>query len=105
MTNSESTIGSALRRDFRPDPTDAARRSLLGRARLSGLTSLTSRARVALGALIGLVLTGVGIAVASASTGDSFGIPRQGRHAQSWVVGLLSPFGGFLSAPRFFVAF
>jgi alpha-1,6-mannosyltransferase len=105
MTNSESTVGSAVRRDFRSDPSDGRRRLLRDRARPSGLTSLNSRERIALGALIGLVLTGVGIAVASAGTGDSFGIPRQGRHAQSWVVGLLSPFGGYLSAPRFFVAF
>jgi hypothetical protein len=105
MPNSESTIGSAVRRDFRPDPADSRRRLLRGRGWPSGLTSLTSRERAALGALIGLVLTGIAIAVASASTGDSFGIPRQGRHAESWVVGLLAPFGGSLTAPRFFVAF
>jgi alpha-1,6-mannosyltransferase len=105
MPNSESTIGSAVRRDFRPGPADSRRRLLRGRGWPSGLTSLTSRERAALGALIGLVLTGIAIAVASASTGDSFGIPRQGRHAEPWVVGLLAPFGGFLTAPRFFVAF
>lgn len=104
MTNSESTIGSAVRRDFRPDPADSRGR-LRGRNWASGLTSLTSRERAALGALIGLVVTGIAIAVASASTGDSFGIPRQGRHAESWVAGLLAPFGGYLTAPRFFVAF
>jgi hypothetical protein len=105
MTNSESTIGSAVRRDFRPDAADSRQRLRSGRDSASGLTSLTSRERVALGALIGVVLIGVGIAVASAGTGDSFGIPRQGKHAQSWVVGLLEPFGGYLNAPRFFVAF
>jgi hypothetical protein len=100
MTHGESTIGSTIRRDLRPDP--AGRRMLLLRGTpFARLTSLSGRELAALGGLTGVVATGIAIAVASASTGNAFGIPRQGHTAERWVVGPLAPLGGGLTPPRF----
>jgi Glycosyltransferase family 87 len=67
------------------------------------LESFPARELAALGALLGVVATGAGIALSSASTANSFGIPRQGDNAERWVVGPLAPFGGALTPPRFIV--
>jgi len=100
MTGGQSTIGSTVRPDLRlgqPEPERATRRERAG--------SLSRRELAALGALVGLVVTGTAIAVASASTGNSFGLPRQNHNAVSWVVGPLAPLGGGLNPQRFTVLF
>src|SRR5205085_7687864 len=103
MTRGESTIGSTVRRDLRLDQAERGRRSASWRNGLRGLGSLSRRELIALGALVGLVATGTAIAVASASTGNSFGIPRQGNSAAPWVVGPLAPLGGGLTPQRFII--
>jgi hypothetical protein len=104
MTGGESTIGSTVRPDLRLDHPERRRRSA-SRDALPGLGSLSWRELLALGALVGLVATGAAIAVASASTGNSFGLPRQNHNAASWVVGPLGPIGGGLNPQRFIVLF
>jgi len=72
MTGGESTIGSTVRPDLRLGQPERGR--VATRRERAG--SLSRRELAALGALLGLVVTGTVIAVASASTGDSFGLPR-----------------------------
>ncbi len=105
MTNREGTIGSTVRRDFRPNPADSRTAPRPGRLALAGLTALSRRELAALGALIGLVVTGATIVVASASTSASFGIPRQGHHNPTWVVGPLAPVGMAMTSHRFILLF
>src|SRR5437764_14723683 len=105
MSGGESTIGSTLRRDLRLDQPERGRRFASWRDIPRGLGSLSRRELIALGGLVGLIATGTAIAVASASTGNSFGIPRQGNNAASWVVGPLAPLGGGLTPQRFIVLF
>jgi hypothetical protein len=103
MPHGDSTAGPTVRRDFRPDLADSRRRLVPPGVSISRLTSLSGRELVALGALTGLVATGIVIAVTSAGTGNSFGIPRQGHNAERWVVGPLAPFGGGLTPSLFIV--
>jgi len=98
MTGGESTIESTVHADLRLDRAEHPRPAASRAAWLS-------RELVALGALVGLVATGVAIAISSASTGNAFGLPRQNHNAVSWVVGPLAPLGGGLTPQRFTVLF
>jgi hypothetical protein len=61
----------------------------------------TVRELAAIGALLGVVVSGAAIVVLSASTQKSFGIARQESGAERWVVGPLAHHAATMTAARF----